>query len=79
MQAGYQLTALAITLGIAILGGVFTGLIMRLPILETIRDEELMFDDQLAFITPDDFSFKLSEVKVQKEEEEMLERRTTHA
>ncbi|XP_033338838.1 rhesus blood group-associated glycoprotein Rh50 isoform X1 [Megalopta genalis] len=44
-QAGYQLLALAITLGIAIVSGLVTGLILRLSVCGSIS-EELKFDDE---------------------------------
>ena len=44
-QAGYQLLALAITLGIAIVSGLVTGLIIRLPICGSIPEEK-RFDDE---------------------------------
>jgi len=75
-QAGYQLAALAVTLGLAIVGGALTGIIMRLPIIEQVNEEELMFDDETAFITPEDYSLKLTEVKTSREEEEMMNKTT---
>lgn len=68
-QAGFQLAALALTLAMAVLGGVVTGLLMRVPAFEQI-DEENMFDDDLAFITPDDYSFKLAQIRVVGKHEE---------
>jgi ammonium transporter Rh len=69
-QAWYQLAAIGVTLIIAIVGGVITGFVMKLPIFEQINDEEEMFDDEPAWITPDDYSLKLTEVRVQREEED---------
>ncbi|XP_022107423.1 ammonium transporter Rh type B-like isoform X2 [Acanthaster planci] len=43
-QAGYQLAALAVTLAIAIVGGVITGLIMKIPIWNEPEDDELYED-----------------------------------
>lgn len=54
-QAGYQLAALGVTLGIALLGGAITGAIMRLPILQQIDEEERLFDDEPYWQTPSDF------------------------
>ena len=62
-QAYFQLAALGVTLGMAIVGGLLTGLIMRIPVFERIR-EESMFDDDLAFITPEDYSFRLAQIRV---------------
>ena len=55
-QAGYQLAALAITLGIAILGGLLTGLILRIPFIEQVNESDELFDDESNWITPKDFS-----------------------
>lgn len=69
MQAGFQLAALALTLAMAILGGVVTGLIMKIPAFEQISEEN-MFDDDLAFITPDDYSLRLAQIRVGNKHEE---------
>jgi ammonium transporter Rh len=68
-QAGYQLAALGVTLAIAILGGILTGLIMRIPVIEQIEEVEEMFDDEPNWITPEDYSLKLTEVRVQQNED----------
>jgi len=44
-QAGYQFAGLGVTLGIAIVGGVITGLILKLPIWIQL-DEVSYFDDE---------------------------------
>lgn len=54
-QAGYQLAALGVTLGIAIFGGALTGSIMRLPLFQQIDKEEFLFDDDPNWSTPSDF------------------------
>ncbi|RNA27200.1 Rh type B glyco [Brachionus plicatilis] len=46
-QSGFQILALVLTLGMSIVGGILTGLIMRLPILEKINYSEDMFEDEL--------------------------------
>lgn len=78
-QGGYQLAALGVTLGLALVGGALTGLIMRIPIIEQISEMEEMFDDEPHWVTPEDYSLKLTEVRVQQRtngaEEEMLEKR----
>jgi ammonium transporter Rh len=68
-QAGYQLAALGVTLGIAILGGILTGFIMKIPVIEQIEEVEEMFDDEPHWITPEDYSLKLTEVRVQQNED----------
>ena len=78
-QAGYQLAALAVTLGIAIIGGLLTGILLRTPLVEQVNDEDLMFDDETTFKTPEDYSLKLTEVKVQQREEEEMEKLTSSA
>jgi hypothetical protein len=47
VQAGYQVAALFVTLGIAIGSGVITGFLMKIPIVEQVKDEENLFDDEL--------------------------------
>ena len=64
-QAKYQMIALLLTLAISITSGTVTGLIMRLPIFEKV-DEENMFDDESAFVTPEEYSLKLAEIKLDK-------------
>lgn len=64
-QAKYQLVALLLTLALSITSGTVTGLIMRLPIFEKV-DEENMFDDESAFVTPEEYSLKLAEIKLDK-------------
>lgn len=54
-QGGFQMAALGVTLFLAILSGTLTGLLMRVPIFEQVREKEDMFDDQLNFITPSDY------------------------
>lgn len=43
-QAVYQLATLGCSLGIAIVGGLVTGFILRLPIWDKVPDEELFLD-----------------------------------
>lgn len=61
-QAGYQLAALAMTLAVSIVGGLVTGLVMRLPIFEQVTDEDELFDDEPNWQTPGDFGFDVSEL-----------------
>lgn len=68
-QGGYQIAALAMTIGFALVGGVITGYIMKIPIVEQIEHEEEMFDDDSNWLTPEDYSLKLTEVRVQGDEE----------
>lgn len=80
-QSGYQLAAMGVTLGLAIVGGALTGLIMRIPFIEQISEMEEMFDDEPHWVTPEDYSLKLTEVRVQQrtngaDGEEMLEKRS---
>ena len=46
MQSGYQLAAFAATSGIALVGGLITGLVLRLPIFDQLNEEVEMFDDE---------------------------------
>ncbi|CAF1291693.1 unnamed protein product [Didymodactylos carnosus] len=54
IQAAYQAAAVFLTLGLAIVGGLLTGLFLRLPIFNT-PDQDTYFDDSLNWIVPDDF------------------------
>lgn len=74
-QGGFQIAALAVSFGIAIVSGIITGFILRLPIIEQVKDEEEMFDDEINFIVPEDYSLKLTEVKVTHEEHELHEKK----
>ncbi|CAM4816878.1 unnamed protein product [Rotaria magnacalcarata] len=53
-QVGYQCAALLLTLGIAIVGGLLTGIFLRLPIFST-PDNDSYFDDSLNWHVPKDF------------------------
>jgi len=57
-QAGNQLVALMATLFIAITSGLLVGGLMKIKLLENIN-QDIMFDDDTTFITPDDFSIKM--------------------
>lgn len=59
-QAGYQLIALVITLGIALVAGALTGLILRVPIFVQLSQDIEMFDDEAQWVTPDDYALKLT-------------------
>lgn len=54
-QGAYQMAALCLTLIVAIVSGMITGLIMRSPIFEQIKENDEMFDDQSNWITPSDY------------------------
>ena len=79
MQGGYQLAALVMTLGLALAGGIITGYIMKLPIIEQIKKDEELFDDEINWVTPEDYSLKLTEIHMHQRnggnEEEMVEKR----
>lgn len=53
-QVGYQAAALATTVGIAIVGGVVTGLILRLPVFNDHRPSTY-YNDRVHWDVPDDF------------------------
>jgi hypothetical protein len=55
LQGGYQIAALALTLGLAISSGIVTGFIMKLPIFEQVNEKEDYFEDEPHWITPQDF------------------------
>lgn len=62
-QAGYQLAALAMTLTVSIVGGLVTGLVMRLPLFEQVHEEDELFDDEPNWLTPDDFGFDVANLQ----------------
>lgn len=59
-QAGFQLAGLGITIGISIVAGALTGLLLRLPIFEQLSEDVEMFDDEAQWVTPDDYALKLT-------------------
>jgi len=54
-QAWFQLAALAMTISFAIASGVLTGIVIRLPIFEQIKNEGDMFTDKDNWLVPEDF------------------------
>lgn len=54
-QGGYQMAGVALTLGMAIVGGIITGIILRLPIVEQLTDENELFEDEPNWKVPEDF------------------------
>ncbi|CAF2719745.1 unnamed protein product [Rotaria sp. Silwood2] len=54
VQAGYQCAGLILTLAMAIVGGLLTGIFLRLPIFAT-PDNDSYFDDSLNWHVPRDF------------------------
>lgn len=48
-QGGYQMLALTVTLGISIVGGALTGLLLRMPCLDNVPSKR-MFDDDEFFV-----------------------------
>ncbi|RNA27205.1 Rh type B glyco [Brachionus plicatilis] len=54
-QGGYQILALVLTLGMSTVGGILTGLLMRIPIFENIKDEKEMFEDEPFWEIEDEF------------------------
>jgi len=45
------------------LGGILTGLIMKIPVIEEVEEVEEMFDDEPHWITPEDYSLKFTEMR----------------
>jgi hypothetical protein len=54
IQAGYQCAGLILTIVIAVVGGLLTGIFLRLPIFST-PDNDSYFDDSLNWHVPTDF------------------------
>ena len=69
-QGSYQLAALVMTLLVAIVSGLVTGIIIRLPIFDQVRENEEMFDDEPNWIVPEGFSLELKGVRGQVEDNE---------
>jgi ammonium transporter Rh len=59
-QALFQLAGLGVTVGVALVFGSLTGLLLRLPIFEQLSQEVEMFDDEAQWVTPDDYALKLT-------------------
>lgn len=72
-QAGFQLAALATTLGMAIVGGLLTGVVMRLPLFEQITDDDQLFDDEPNWhTTGHEDDFEISEMHKTTAEKKMF-------
>ncbi|CAF0879396.1 unnamed protein product [Didymodactylos carnosus] len=61
LQVAYQAAALFLTLGMAIVGGLFTGALLLLPIFHT-PDQDTHFDGSLNWIVPYDFVAETSAI-----------------
>ncbi|XP_033729955.1 ammonium transporter Rh type B-like isoform X2 [Pecten maximus] len=75
-QGGYQVAALVTTLTIAIVGGLITGLVMRIPIWDDPEDEFLYDDRDYWEISDHGFPSDLSEVRPLTTDGEMLRNST---
>lgn len=53
-QAGFQAAALGLTLAIAIVSGVITGFVLKLPIFEQVKNDEDLFEDYHFWEVPHD-------------------------
>jgi hypothetical protein len=53
IQACFQLAGLSMTLGIALFSGLITGFILRIPIIQQIKEEEGLFEDSLFWEMPE--------------------------
>jgi len=71
-QGGFQIAALAVTLAMAIVGGLVTGIVMRLPIFEQVHDEEELFDDEPNWVTPADYGFDISDLHKSQAEKKLF-------
>lgn len=59
-QSAFQAAALLITVGMALTAGAATGILLRLPIFEQLSKNVEMFDDEVQWVTPDDYALKLT-------------------
>ena len=51
-QGGFQVAGIALTLAMAVVGGCIVGVILRLPFLEQVPDDERLFEDEPNWIGP---------------------------
>ncbi|XP_052255618.1 ammonium transporter Rh type B-like isoform X2 [Dreissena polymorpha] len=81
-QGGYQMAALALTLGIAIFTGIITGFMMKLPIFDQdqIKDADDMFEDSVFWVLHEEEHLPMKhggEQNGDKHKEMELRQRTT--
>ena len=55
-QGGFQLAGLTLTLGMAIISGTITGIILKTPIIQQIKEEEELFEDDIFWMLPTEAS-----------------------
>ncbi|KAG7493253.1 ammonium transporter Rh type B-like [Solea senegalensis] len=68
-QALYQVAAIFSTIAAATVGGLLTGLVMKLPVMASPTDEDC-FDDMLFFDTPSDFDSSVLKIPLNYNEKE---------
>eukprot|EP00118_Oscarella_pearsei_P018575 m.191028 g.191028 ORF g.191028 m.191028 type:complete len:495 (+) comp39439_c2_seq22:69-1553(+) len=61
-QAAYQLATLGVTLGLAVIGGLLTGAVAKLPGLNSVPDKDgQLFEDERNWEVPEELTFDLDE------------------
>ncbi|KAK6172887.1 hypothetical protein SNE40_016457 [Patella caerulea] len=53
-QGGYQAVALIVSLGIAIVGGLLTGLLLKIPFCDNVRERHALFEDEEHWHVPEE-------------------------
>lgn len=79
-QGGFQILALCHTICISILFGIITGILINIAVpnrTEDSDDTNLMFDDEIQWICPEDYSLELAKTEVfsGEEGEELIEQK----
>ena len=52
---------MGLTIGFAIVGGLITGLILRIPIIDQVKENNDMFEDHLFWETPSDYTLTITD------------------
>ncbi|RNA27206.1 ammonium transporter Rh type C [Brachionus plicatilis] len=58
-QGGFQILALVLTLGMSLAGGLFSGLLIKLPIFDKMEDTDDMFEDEHYWEIDEDLFFNI--------------------
>jgi hypothetical protein len=56
IQACFQLAGLSMTLGFALVSGLITGFLLRIPIIQQIKEEEVLFEDSIFWEMPENIN-----------------------
>ena len=56
------MAGLGLTLVFAIVGGIITGLLLKMPFVDQVKDNVEMFEDHLFWETPSDYALTVTEI-----------------